>query len=164
MKKSSLTPVSSVVVVYKFISGLVELIIGLSIILFGKNISRIYTQYKLRELLEDPHDRLIITVQKMVPFFVHYRTYFIVTLVLFGIVKMIGALALFYHKEWGLDILILFFFLLLPFDIHTLFSHPTILKTLYFLINTLITLYLVEFQPHTHLQKYIRYLRKKDKD
>jgi uncharacterized membrane protein (DUF2068 family) len=161
MKRSVTSNVSKTVVLYKLITGLIELILGLGILFFGRNISRIYTNYKLNELLEDPHDLLINIVEKIIPVFVHYHTYFMIILVVFGLVKIIGAIGLFYDKEWGLDILILFFFLMLPFDIYTMFSHPTLLKTLYFLTNTLITLYLIEFKPHTYFRKYIKYLIKK---
>lgn len=160
MKKSAASNISKTVVYYKLVTGVIELILGLGILFFGKNIYRIYSAYKLKELLEDPHDLLINLVGKITPTLIHYRTYLMIFLIVFGLVKIIGAIGLLYDKEWGLDLLILFFFLMLPFDIYTLLSHVTFLKTLYFLINTLIALYLVEFRPHTYFWKYIKKLKK----
>jgi uncharacterized membrane protein (DUF2068 family) len=160
MKKSTKDNISKTVVYYKLITGIIELILGLGILFLGKNISRIYASYKLKELLEDPHDLLINIVGEITPILRHYHTYLMVFLIVFGVVKIIGAIGLLYDKEWGLDLLIMFFFLMLPFDIYTLLSHITFLKTLYFLINTLIAFYLVEFRPHTYFWKYINILKK----
>lgn len=160
MKKSVKPHISKTVIFYKLITGIIELILGLSILFYGKNIAKIYTHYKLRELLDDPHDVLIHTVEKITPTLTQYHTYFMIFLIVFGLVKIIGAIGLLYDKEWGLDLLIVFFFLMLPFDIYTLFSHLTFLKTLYFLINTFIALYLVEFKPHMYFWKYITYLKR----
>jgi uncharacterized membrane protein (DUF2068 family) len=160
MNKTKRQGVSKIIIFYKLITGIVELILGLSILFFGRNISRIYANYKLIELLGDPHDLLINMAQKIIPTLIHYHVYLMITMVVFGAVKLIGAIALLYEKEWGLDLLVLFFFLLLPLDIYTLFSQPTVLKTLYFMTNTLITLYLIEFRPHKYFWKYIRYFKK----
>lgn len=163
MRKSVTTHFSIVVVFYKLIAGLIEFILGSGILFFGRNIARIYTNYKLGELLEDPHDLLINIIEKITPILIHYHTYLMITLTVFGMVKIVGAIGLFRNKEWGLDILVIFFFLMLPFDIYTFFSHPAFLKTLYFLINTLIALYLIEFKPHTYFWKYIKYFKKRKK-
>lgn len=160
MKKSVITHVSPVIVTYKLVTGVVELIFGFAFLFLGRTVSRIYISYRLRELLDDPHDLLISIVQKIIPTLIHYHTYLMVTFIVFGLIKTIGAIALFYDKEWGLDLLILFFFLMLPFDIYTLFSHITFLKTMYFLVNALITLYLIEFKPHSYFWKYVKYVRK----
>jgi uncharacterized membrane protein (DUF2068 family) len=163
MKKRVASDVSNIVVLYKLITGLIEFVLGVSILFFGRNISLIYNHYKLSELLEDPHDLLINIIGKITPFFNYYHIYFIVSLIGFGLVKIIAAIGLFYEKEWGLDILVLFFFIFLPFDIYTFLFHPTFLKVLYFLINLLITLYLIEFKPHIYFLKYIKYLSKTKK-
>jgi len=160
MSKSLSNQVSKTVVIYKLITGIIELLLGLSILFFGRNIAKIYTHYKVKELLEDPHDLLITVIEKIVPFLSHHRVYFMLFLIMFGLVKVIGAIGLLYDKEWGLDLLIIFFVLMLPFDVYTLFSHPTFLKAIYFLINVFITMYLVEFRPHTYFWKYIRFFKK----
>jgi len=149
------------VIYYKFITGVIEFIFGISFLFFGKALSRFYVNYRLKELVDDPHDILVAIIQKIIPVLIHYHTYLMITFIVFGLIKTIGAIALFYDKDWGLDLLIIFFFIMLPFDIYTLLSHPTFLKSLYFLVNALITLYLVEFKPHKHLLKYIRFIQKK---
>lgn len=161
MDKKKRREISKIIIFYKLITGLIELVLGLSILFFGKNISRIYANYKLSEFLEDPHDLLINIVGKITPIFIHYHVYFMIILIVFGAVKLISAIGLLYRKDWGLDLLVLFFFLMLPLDAYTLFSHPTFLKTVYFTINTLIILYLIEFRPHTYFWKYVKYLKKK---
>ena len=163
MKKVYQPNVSLIVAIYKLLSGIVELLLGISILFFGRNISRVYTGYKLRELLEDPHDQFIVLVQKIIPTLAQYHLYFMISLLIFGIVKIIAAIGLFYDEEWGLDLLIIFFFLFLPYDSITFFSHPSVLKTLYFFVNVFITMYLIEFKPHTYFWKYVKYVRKKIK-
>ena len=153
--------VSPVIIYYKLLTGIVELLFGLGFLFLGRNIATLYARYAIKEFLEDPHDIFITLVQKIAPTLVHYHTYLIVTMIVFGVVKTIGAIALFFDKEWGLDILVLFFFIMLPFDLYTLFSLPTMTKTLYFLVNVLITLYLVEFKPHMVIKKYVKHLRKR---
>ncbi len=160
MKKQATPHVSRIVIFYKLALGLLELAFGLGIIIFGGKISKIYNAYKVRELLEDPHDLFIIIVQKFIPVFTHYHTYFMITLLGFGALKVVAGIAMLYEKEWGVDLLILFFFLMLPFDIYTLFSQITFLNTAYFLVNVLITLYLVQFKPHTYLLKYLNTIKR----
>lgn len=151
---------SKLVVYYKLLTGFIEFLLGLSIVFLGKKIANVYTSYKLNELLEDPHDLFINLIGKITPIFVQYHTYFIVTLVLFGVVKIIAAMGLLQGKEWGLNILVIFFFIMLPFDIYTFFSHPSLTKTVYFFVNTLITLYLTEFKPFNYLFKYYSHAKK----
>jgi len=160
MKKPIKRHIFPVIIYYKLVTGVIEFVFGLSFLFFGRTISKIYVNYRLKELVDDPHDLFIFLIQKVVPVLAHYHVYLMVTFIVFGLVKTVGAIALFYDKDWGLDLFILFFFLMLPFDIYTLFSHLTLLKTLYFLINTLITLYLVEFKPHHRLLKYLDRLKR----
>ena len=72
---------------------------------------------------------------------------------------MIGAVGLWYHKHWGLDILIVVTIILLPFEVVNLFRHLSLLNTAYFVINMLIALYLVNFNPKgyfTHLKHRLK--------
>lgn len=165
MTKSNAIHISKTVIIYKFVTGVIELILGLGILFFGRNIARIYVQYEIREFLEDPHDILIAVTDKVVaPLVIHHRVYLMFFLIVLGITKIIAAIGLLYKKEWGLDLLIGLFIILLPFDIFTLFSHPTFLKAIYFLLNVFIALYLIEFKPHTYFLRYIKFFKKRKRN
>lgn len=92
LKKSESAQISKGIVFYKLITGIIELGLGLSIIFFGNNVAKIYSHYKVRELLEDPHDLLVKTVSVIIPFVIQHRTYIVTLLLLIGIVKIIGAI------------------------------------------------------------------------
>lgn len=151
--------VSQVIIIYKFILGFFELLLGLGILFGGKQILDLYENFKSQEILEDPHDLLITVVEKLVPFILHHQTFIIFALVALGIVKMIGSVGLWQRKHWGLDLLVGLTIILLPFELYQLFPKPTLLKLSYFLINILIALYLVEFKPKdyfTRLKKRVK--------
>lgn len=139
--------VSGYIIIYKFILGLVETILGAGIILFGRRLFETYLNFAQSELLEDPHDLLATILEKFIPYIFRHHGLIAFILLLLGISKMVGAAGLWYHKHWGLDILIIVTILLLPFEIANLFLHPSLLNTAYFLINLLIALYLVNFNP-----------------
>lgn len=164
MEKRSKHEVSRAVVFYKLVTGVVEVVLGAGLLVFGKNIGRIYSHYRVRELLEDPHDVLINFVSKFIATFVaHQRVYIMYlmfSLFLLGLVKIIASIGLLRNKEWGLDLMIVLFLVLLPFDIATLFYQPSFLKLIYFLINLLITFYLLEFRPHYYIKRLKRYFNK----
>lgn len=165
MKKEELLSrnVSKTIVIYKFVSGIIELALGMGAILFGKKIIVFYNHYKVKELLEEPHDLLVTTIAKITPFLFQHRVYIISLLLIIGTVKIIGAVGLMYEKEWGLDLLIGLFVILLPFDIYGLLTGFSVAKFLYLLINLLIALYLIEFKPHKYFLKMKKYFVKRNK-
>lgn len=142
--------ISKYIIVYKFVLGLIELILGTGIIIFGKPILTIYRKYSVRELLEDPHDLLANILEKIIPYLTAHLGYLVVILLVLGVVKIIAAIGLFYKKHWGLDILILLTVILLPFELYNLFLRPSPIKIVYFVINIFIALYLVNFKPHQY--------------
>jgi len=165
MKKERLLSqnVSKTIVIYKFVSGIIELVLGLGAIIFGKKIVVFYNQFKVRELLEEPHDLLVTTITKITPFLFQHRVYIISLLLILGTVKIVGAIGLMYEKEWGLDLLIGLFIILLPFEIYGLLTGFSVANLLYFLINLLITLYLIEFKPHRYFLRLKKYFIKQNK-
>lgn len=148
--------ISKTIVVYKFILGVGELALAFSLIIFGRNLGRVYQQYRVRELLEDPHDRLIAFIQYISPVLAQNRNYFIGLLILLGVTKVCGAIALWRGHDWGLDLIVGLFVILVPFDIAELFYRPTLVKFIYFFINLLITFYLIEFKPHKYLRRLVK--------
>lgn len=142
--------ISTYIIIYKLILGLLELLLGLGIILFQKNVLQIYESFKTQEFLEDPHDLLVKLAENVVPFVLEHRGYIVLILILLGVVKIIGAIGLLYRQHWGLDILVVLTFLLLPFQSYSLLTNPSLYKVIYFTINALIALYLVEFKPKSY--------------
>ncbi len=146
------------IIVYKFLLGLFETVLGVAMIIYGKTIFDLYVNFRNSELLEDPHDYLAMLVEKIVPYLLMHRGWVVFILLLLGITKMAGAVGLWYRKQWGLDILIVVTIALLPFEIYALVTHPSLTKTVYFIVNLFIALYLVKFNPKgyfTHLKKRI---------
>lgn len=154
--------VSSYIIVYKLITGCIELFLGLSLFFFREKLIDYYQQYKTKELLEDPHDLLVATFEKILPFIITHRDYIILFLCALGVIKIIGAVGMYKKKHWGLDLVIGLTILLLPFDIFGFFGHPTFLKFMYVLINIFITLYLVNFKPRDYIKKLHKRIRKKE--
>lgn len=146
--------VSQVIIVYKFVLGFFELILGLGILFGGKQILDLYENFKSQEILEDPRDLFITVIEKLLPIILHHQTFIILALIALGVVKMIGSIGLWYRKHWGLDLLVGLTIILLPFELYQLFPKPSLLKLSYFLINILIALYLVEFKPKDYFAKF----------
>ncbi len=145
--------ISQAIIIYKFVLGILELLLGVGIFIFGKNILDIYENFKSQEFLEDPHDLILLISDKLLPFILKHQGYIILFLTLFGLVKIFGSIGLWYRKHWGLDLLVGLTIILLPFELYQLFFHPTLLKLGYFLINIFIALYLVEFKPKNYFSK-----------
>lgn len=150
--------VARYIIVYKFLLGFLETILGVGMIIFGQTIYDMYVNFRNSELLEDPHDFLALWMEKIVPYLLIHRGWVVFILLLLGLTKMIGAIGLWRRKHWGLDILIIVTIALLPFEVYALVANPSLSKTAYFIINLFIALYLVNFKPHhyfTGLKKRI---------
>ena len=151
--------VARYIIVYKFLLGLFETVLGAGMIVFGKTIFDMYVNFRNNELFEDPHDFLALMVEKIVPYLLMHRGWVVFILLLLGITKMVGAVGLWYRKHWGLDILIVVTIGLLPFEIYALLIHPSLTKSAYFIANLFIALYLVKFNPKgyfTNLKQRIK--------
>ncbi len=151
--------ISRLIIAYKFILGLLETLLGIGTIIFGRRIYEIYVNFKNNELLEDPHDLLVFIAEKIVPYIFAHQGYVVFILLLLGITKIIGSVGLWYRKHWGLDVLIVVTIILLPFETYYLVTQPSVSKIVFFLINFLIALYLVNFNPKgyfTNLKKRIK--------
>ncbi len=150
--------VARYIIIYKFLLGLFETILGLGMIIFGQTIYEMYINFRNSELFEDPHDFLATVVEKTVPYLLIHKGWVVFILLLLGLTKMVGSIGLWYHKHWGLDLLIIVTIGLLPFEVYALLVHPSLTKTAYFIINLFIALYLVKFNPKgyfTNLKKRI---------
>lgn len=139
--------VSRYIIIYKIALGLFEFLSGLLIAAFGK---QLFAQYMTRlslELSEDPHDFLANLSFAIVPNYFVHNTIVVTSLILLGAAKIAGAIGLFYHKNWGVDLLVGLTVIMLPFQIIHIFSQPTFFNFLFLLTGIGIALYLVRFQP-----------------
>lgn len=141
---------SWLIIVFKYVSGLIEIILGLGIVFLGDEMISLYEMMKVKELLEDPHDLVIRMIEAVLPYFLKHREYVVIFLLVLGTTKIIGAIGLTYRKEWGRDMLIVLGIILLPFELVEFFRHPTVLRATYALVNLVIVLYLMNFHPRDY--------------
>ncbi len=140
--------VAKYIIIYKFLLGLIETLLGFGMIVFGDQIYDLYINFRNGDFFEDPHDFLAIWAEKIIPYLFIHKGYVVLILLLLGITKMVGTAGLWYRKHWGLDILIIVTIGLLPFETYALVASPSFSKTAFFIINLFIALYLVNFKPH----------------
>lgn len=139
--------VSKYIIAYKIILGIFELLLGLGMIFFGNRIFQLYINFRTAELLEDPHDLLVNIIERFVPYIFEHQGLIVFLLFLLAVVKIAGAVGLYYRRHWGLDLLVGLTILLLPFEGYHLLAKFSLLKLSYFIINIFIALYLVNFKP-----------------
>ena len=151
--------VSIYIVVYKFILGVSEFLLGIVIVFFGSEIYRSYEASLLRELSEDPHDLIARLSENFVPGVLTHNTYIILYLVVLGLAKMLGAVGLIYKKNWGVDLLVGLTLLMAPFQIINLVVRPNLPDLLFFAVGLLIALYLVEFRPSAWISRMLTFSR-----
>src|SRR5260370_13455177 len=92
--------VSKYIIFFKFVFGLVEVLLAIGLILFGRQASRAYHQFKITELLEDPRDLLVNITEKFVPYLFKHMGLVIMVLLVLGAVKIVGSLGLVCKKHW----------------------------------------------------------------
>jgi uncharacterized membrane protein len=139
--------VSIYIVIYKFMLGVVELLIGLALTLFGSSIYRVVEAGIVKELSEDPHDLLARIGESLIPNVLTHGRFVIASLIILGVAKIAGAIGLMYKQNWGVDLLVGLTVLMAPFQIISLILHPHAFDLTYFLLGLVIALYLVEFRP-----------------
>ncbi len=144
--------VSRLIILYKVISGFFELIMGSALLAFGRQLYEFYRNFQLEELFEDPHSLIVMFLRRIVPYIFEHKGNIVGILFLLGLVKIAGAIGLYYHKHWGLDLLVGLTVLLLPFEGYSLVVNHTLTQLGYFLINLLIAFYLVNFKPHQYFR------------
>ena len=149
--------ISIYILIYKFILGIVELLIGIGIALFGSKIYLLYRTSLIKELSEDPHDLLARISENFVPNVLTHNTYIIIYLIVLGLAKILGAIGLIYKQNWGVDLLVGLTILMAPFQIVNLIIHPNLFDLIYFIVGILIALYLVEFKPKAWISRIIKF-------
>jgi len=153
--------VSWYIIIYKLIFGLVEFVLGIGIIAFGKAALLWYRASAARELAEDPHDLVVHLTRGFVPGLLSHNTFLALYLIILGGAKIAGAIGLIYRKNWGVDLLIGLTIIMFPFQFIQLILHPSLPDFLYILIGILIALYLVNFKPNEWAKRMSRKIPKK---
>lgn len=143
-------------ILYKFLAGMVEVSIGGAFGIFGNRFLQVYQNFELSHLREDPN-LYVQTVERAIPFLLDHRTYIIITFFTFGLGKIIGAVGLWYEKLWAIYLMIFLGLILIPFELTDFITHPTEFKFFYMVANIVIVIYLTQFNPH------IKHIREKHK-
>jgi uncharacterized membrane protein len=151
--------VSFYIVAYKFISGFLELILGMGILFFEKNVLAVYHSLVIRELLEDPRDFLVSISQKIIPYVLTRNRTLSIFLILIGLVKVIGAVGLIYKKDWGVDLLIVITLFFIPFQLWNVFNKHSLPDLIYLVLGIFISLYLINFKPGEYSTKFMEKIK-----
>ncbi len=152
--------VSWYIVAYKLVTGFLELLFGLGILIVGPQALQAYRRLVSQELLESPRDLLVIVSQRIVPYVLSRHYSLSVFLILLGLAKIAGAIGLIYRKNWGVDLLIGVTLLLLPFQLFNLTVRHSLPDLFYILLGLFIAMYLINFNPRAYSEKIIRHIRR----
>lgn len=115
--------VSKVITGYKFALGIVEILLGLGIAIFGNKALDVYQSIRSTELLEDPHDMFVNIIDGSIPYILDHKLVIVIVLLLIGTIKIVSCIAIWMGKEWGVHLLLFFMLALLPFDLFDLFKN-----------------------------------------
>ena len=149
--------VSIYILIYEFLSGLVELSAGVALATFGPRIYEVYRASVIKELAEDPTDLVVHVSEKVVPGLLTHNAFIILYLIAFGLVKILGAIGLIYKQNWGVDLLVGLIILTVPFQFYNFVAHRNFLDLLYIIIGLLIAFYLVEFRPAAWISRILKH-------
>jgi uncharacterized membrane protein (DUF2068 family) len=136
-----------VLIFYKFAAGALEVLTATLFLLFGRQFSNFYQNFELAHVDQEP-SLYVRTVEHAVPFLLDHKMYIIVFLLTFGLGKIIGSIGLWYEKMWAIHMMIVLSMLLIPFELVDFISHPSGFKLFYILMNIIIVVYLLRFNPH----------------
>ncbi len=140
--------VSALIIGYEFALGLIETLLGLGIVFFGKAVIAQYQTLRDSEFLNEGHDLLVDLLQKVIPYVSDHRVYVSVLLLALGLVKIASSIGLWMGKKWGKHLMIGLLVVLIPFDVVGILKHPKLLELIYLLIDVLIILFMTGFKPH----------------
>jgi uncharacterized membrane protein len=118
-------PIGVVVMAYKAILGLSEILVGVLLAAPGFDPQATFARLSAEELREDPGDRFVALVSRHLPALLHHRGLVAVGLILLGLAKLVAAAAMWEGQEWGGYLLAGTVALLLPFDVRQAVASPT---------------------------------------
>jgi uncharacterized membrane protein len=118
-------PLGVAVMAYKTILGLSEVVVGVFLAVPSFDPQATFARLSAEELREDPGDRFLALVSRRLPALLHHRGLIAVGLIMFGLVKLVAAAAMWEGQEWGGYLLAATVALLLPFDVRQAVASPT---------------------------------------
>jgi uncharacterized membrane protein len=136
-------PLGVVVMAYKAILGLSEIVVGLLLTVPSFDPQATFARLSAEELREDPGDRFVALVSRHLPALLHHRGLVAVGLIVLGLAKLVAAAAMWEGQEWGGYLLAVTVALLLPFDLRQAVASPTAGHILLALANTAVLVLLV---------------------
>src|SRR5258708_4797477 len=122
-------------IIYKLLSGLTEITIGVAFGIFGNQFTRFYNAFQLSHVREVP-TLYVRTVERAIPFLLDHRTYVIVFFLSFGLANLAGVIGLWLEKLWAIYLMIVLSALLLPFEFTDFLRKPNIFLLFYMVSNT----------------------------
>lgn len=150
--------VSPAIIGYKFTLGVIEVLLAIGILKFGKSAFDIYRTFRSFEFFDESNDLLTRTVGSLVPYIVEHRIAIVTILFFIGIIKMVSSIAIWMGKTWGVRLLLLLMLILLPFDLFDMFrnffqGHIGLGSMLLNAINIWIILSLTHYHPIEYFKK-----------
>jgi uncharacterized membrane protein (DUF2068 family) len=118
-------PLGVAVMAYKAILGLCEVAVGVLLAVLSFDPQATFARLSAEELREDPGDHLVALIGRHLPALLHHRDPVAVTLVVFGLAKLVAAAAMWEGHEWGGYLLAATVALLLPLDLRQAVVDPT---------------------------------------
>lgn len=137
------TPVGLAIIAYKTALGIGELAVGVLLLIPSLDLAATFHRLTAEELREDPSDLLVALISRHLPSLVQHRATVGVGLISFGVVKLIAAVAMWNGKEWGRNLLAAMVVLLLPLDVRSAVTDPSIVRFLLVILNALVAFLLI---------------------
>jgi uncharacterized membrane protein (DUF2068 family) len=119
-------PLGMAVMAYKAALGLSEITVGVLLAVPSFDPQAAFARLSAEELREDPGDRLVALISRHLPALVHHREVVAAGLIVFGLAKLVAAVAMWEGHEWGGYLLAATVALLLPFDLRQAVADPTV--------------------------------------
>lgn len=137
------TPVGLAIIAYKTALGVGELMVGVLLLIPSLDVAAVFHRLTAEELREDPSDLLVALISRYLPSLVRNRATVGLGLIAFGVAKLIAAAAMWNGKEWGRYLLAAMVVLLLPLDVRSAVTDPSIVRFVLVILNALVAFLLV---------------------
>jgi uncharacterized membrane protein len=120
---------------YKGLFGLGEVAGGVALSIPAFDPASLFRRLAAAELREDPGDRFVATVSRLLPSLVVHRLEVAILLLALGVAKLIAVAGMWNGREWGGWLLLAAVAAALPFDVHAAIARSSPLRTLVASLN-----------------------------
>lgn len=145
-KRQGLTT-SGAVILYELVAGILELILGSGLALFGRSILKIIDNLRNSGIIANSPAVVAGTIERLIPYLFEYRAYLALFLIALGLGKIVSGIGLYHKREWARHLLVALLLASLPLDGVSLIRHFSLLKILYLSINVAIIAYMAKLKP-----------------